>query len=562
MSAWEGSRVSSDRTHHHLDGQPLYPARFAEVLSFHAPGLAAARDATGAFHIDAAGRPGYTRRFTRAFGFYEGLAAVEDATGAFHIQANGTERYAARYGWCGNFQEGRCTVREKTPGAVYLHIDAAGQPCYPERYSYAGDYRDGIAVVQEPSGLHLHIDLQGRPLNGRRFLDLDVFHKGYARARDGWGWHHVNARGEPLYEHRFAAVEPFYNGQARVAREDGALEVINEQGEAVRELRPPCQSDLQILSGDMVGFWKTQALCASAEVRLTEGLPGTTAQIAERCKLPVDRCARLLRALGELGLVTRQGEHWRTTGRGALLHPGHPLSLLDAASHWGRDCSLLWERLPAALRGDKDWEPPRFFEHLAKDRQRLESYHRAMASYARHDYGGLAEYLPEMVSDVALDAGGGTGALLHALLSRRPSLRGILMERPEVAQFTEVPPDLVNRLEVRAGDLFQQWGVQGDAVFLARILHDWDDTLALRILVRAREALRHGGRIYVLERVLGTADVDMRCGLLDLHMLVSTGGRERTEAEFSALFERAGLRLIEHRAMGASGNSILIGRVI
>jgi hypothetical protein len=208
VSAWEETRVSADRTHHLLGGLPLYTSRFTEVLAFHAPGLAAVKDVTGAFHITPSARPAYARRFTRTFGFYGGLAAVESEQGAFHIRPDGTGLYAERYGWCGNFQEARCTVREKTAGAVYLHLDATGRALYPERYAYAGDYREGIAVVQEGSGLHLHLDLEGRPLNGRRFVDLDVFHKGYARARDARGWHHVDAKGEPLYVRRFAAVEP------------------------------------------------------------------------------------------------------------------------------------------------------------------------------------------------------------------------------------------------------------------------------------------------------------------------------------------------------------------
>jgi SAM-dependent methyltransferase len=539
--------------------QPLYSTRFTEVLAFHAPGLAAVKDTTGAFHIDTSGRAAYARRFTRTFGFYEGLAAVECEEGAFHIRPDGTQLYAQRHDWCGNYQEGRCTVREKQASALYFHLDTEGRPAYSERYAYAGDYREGIAVVQEPSGLHLHIDFTGRPLNGRRFLDLDVFHKGYARARDARGWHHVDSAGEPGYSRRFAAVEPFYNGQARVEREDGALEVINERGETVRELRGPLISSLQALSADMVGFWRTQALLTAVELGFPQGLPGTTAQVAERRGLPVDRCARLLRALGELGLVSREGVTWHTTERGALLHPEHPLSLADAARHWGQDCYRLWEHLPTALRGGEHWKPPRFFEQLAEKGPRLESYHRAMASYARHDHGGLAEGVPELTAGTVLDAGGGTGTLLHGLLRSRPGMHGVLLERPEVARLAAVPLDLRDRLQVRAGDLFQPWGTRADAIFLARVLHDWDDAEALRILGHAREALSPGGRLYVSELVLGMGDTDMGGGLLDLHMLVATGGRERTRAEFHTLFERAGLRLIESRPTGM--NTLLLGEV-
>lgn len=68
-----------------------------------------------------------------------------------------------------------------------------------------------------------HIEPDGGILHGRWYLDIDVFHKGFARARDEEGWMHVDFCGRPIYPRRFAMVEPFYNGQARVERMDGGL---------------------------------------------------------------------------------------------------------------------------------------------------------------------------------------------------------------------------------------------------------------------------------------------------------------------------------------------------
>jgi hypothetical protein len=68
-----------------------------------------------------------------------------------------------------------------------------------------------LAVVQAQDGRSTHIDPGGRRVHGQWFLDLDGFHKGFARARDDAGWMHIDARGAPVYARRFAAVEPFYN---------------------------------------------------------------------------------------------------------------------------------------------------------------------------------------------------------------------------------------------------------------------------------------------------------------------------------------------------------------
>jgi hypothetical protein len=232
---WQELTVAPDRTHHLKGGSPAYEARFEEVLTFHAPGLAPARDASGAYHIGPTGQAVYQAHYVRTFGFYEGRAAVQAHDGWCHILADGQPLYNERYAWCGNYQGGRCTVR-CTEG-LYLYLLHDGRVAYPERYRYAGDYRDGIAVVQRGDGLHTHINLEGQHIYRRWFLNLDVFHKGYARACDDGGWHHIDLQGRPLYARRFAVLEPFYNGQARVEDGDGSLLVINETGEVLVKLR-------------------------------------------------------------------------------------------------------------------------------------------------------------------------------------------------------------------------------------------------------------------------------------------------------------------------------------
>jgi hypothetical protein len=232
---WKDLIVAPDRTHHLLNDVPAYTTRFVEVLKFHAPGLAPVRDRSGAYHIQSDGQTVYDARYVRTFGFYEGRAAVQAHEGWFHILDDGRPLYPERYDWCGNFQGARCTVRNRENR--YFHLQLDGTAAYAERYRYAGDYRDGIAVVQHDDGLHTHIDHTGQLVHGQWFLDLDVFHKEFARARTTEGWLHIDMQGWPAYDRRFRAIEPFYNGQARVEEENGALLVINEVGETLVRLR-------------------------------------------------------------------------------------------------------------------------------------------------------------------------------------------------------------------------------------------------------------------------------------------------------------------------------------
>ncbi len=539
---WRHTTVAPDRTHHLIEGTPAYAHRFREVLKFHEPGLAPVLDDDGATHIDATGRPAYAARFLRTFGFYEGRAAVQATDGWLHVLPDGSPLYDARYGWCGNYQGGRCAVREKCGG--YLHLLADGEPAYTLRWRYAGDYRDGLAVVQRDDGLHSHVDLTGSLVHGRWHVDLDVFHKGFARARDVAGWMHVDERGEAIYERRFGSVEPFYNGQARVERFDGGLEVIDERGETVAELRPARRSEFAALSGDLVGYWRTDGIAGGVEVGLFEALPGTVVEVADRLGLHAARLGALLRALAELALVELRGETWSLTGRGAYLRVDHPWTLADAALEYAGPLRALWGELPQALR-DHSWRPPDVFGAVAADPARVVPHHRMLRSYARHDYPTVPGALRLRGDERVLDVGGGVGVLAELLLAEHPHLQVLVLDRPEVLD--QIPRR--NGLIGVAEDLFGSWSVRADVAVLARVAHDWADEDAVRILKNVRGALPPGGRVFLVEMLV--ADDGSFGGLCDLHLLMATGGRERTRHEYEQLLNQAGFDLVEVRTLAA-----------
>ena len=550
---WRGIGVSPTGAHHIRDGAPLYAGRFDEVLDFREPGLAPVRRGGEAWHIRTDGAPAYRRRFHRTFGFYEGLAAVAGSDGWRHIRPDGADLYPACFDWCGNFREGRCAVRESS--GCYLHITPEGKPAYDDRWRYAGDFRGGVAVAQSGDGRSTHIDPRGEPTHGVRFLDLDIFHKGYARARDEGGWTHIDATGRPLYARRFAMVEPFYNGQARVERFDGGLEVIDSAGSALVELRPSPRSEFAALSDDLTGFWRTQAICAAVELGVFEALPAATETVARTCDLDRDRAQRLLRALSELRLTEETVGEWRVTGRGGYLKAGHPWTLAGAAGEYGRVFSRMWEALPNILRG-VGGNPPDIFAEVAADPDRVATHHRMLMSYALHDYAQAPAAFGLRGNEHVIDAGGGLGAFAELLVNQYPRLRVTVLDRPEVIEQT-ARRALGDRVKARSADLFGPWGVEGDAVVVARVLHDWDDPRALRLLRAARRALPVGGRLFIVEMV--ASENGAAGSLCDLHVLAATGGKERTAGEYAALLGEAGFDAVGVRRIPAVP-SIIEGR--
>lgn len=534
--SWADIELASSGTHHLRGGEPLYAARFDAVGKFHAPGLAPVRVGSEAWHIDVEGRPAYEHRFHATFGFYEARAAVDDGEAWFHIDRHGRAIGPARHAWCGNFQEGRAVVRGRQ--GEHFHVDEYGQPTYAARWRYVGDYRDGRAVVQSALGLSTHIDRAGALVHGTWFEDLDVYHKGWARARDTGGWMHVDAQGCVGYRRRFASVEPFYNGQARVETFEGALELIDERGETIVELRGQRCSNLHALSRELVGIWRTRSVAAAVELGVFERLPASESQLAESCELPRESLRRLMRALAELDLVTWVDPHWRARPKGELLALAHPSTLADAALDYAGPLDEPWQQLVQVLRSPDDVRTS-WFETLAREPGWLRRHHRALHGYALHDYADLGELDVWRPGMRVVDAGGGTGALAGMLVARHPDLDVALLDRPEVLALVD---GTRAGIRLHPADLFEHWGMRADIVILARVLHDWSDGAAQQILARAREALDEGGRLLVIELVLddlyGTGPA--QGGLCDLHLLVTHRGCEREEGAWSTLLASAG----------------------
>jgi SAM-dependent methyltransferase len=153
-----------------------------------------------------------------------------------------------------------------------------------------------------------------------------------------------------------------------------------------------------------------------------------------------------------------------------------------------------------------------------------------------YDWGSL---------DTLVDVGSGNGAFTAELLARHPHLSATLFDLPHVIARTE--PELAKagvaeRATSVGGDFFQAVPAGADAYLLKTILHDWDTPRAQRIVQSVAAAMRPDSRMIILEAVPLPGDAYDIGKVMDVKQLVLFGGHARTEAEFDALFARAGLR--------------------
>lgn len=144
------------------------------------------------------------------------------------------------------------------------------------------------------------------------------------------------------------------------------------------------------------------------------------------------------------------------------------------------------------------------------------------------------------------DVGGGHGALMAAILAATPGLTGTVVDLPGVArQARQILRDqgLSDRCTVAAVDFFDRIPPGSDAYLMSNILHDWPDDRCTTILKNCHQAMTPTSMLLVVEMVVPPGNEPCVVKLLDLEMLVMTGGRERTLPEFRQLFESAGFQL-------------------
>jgi hypothetical protein len=144
-----------------------------------------------------------------------------------------------------------------------------------------------------------------------------------------------------------------------------------------------------------------------------------------------------------------------------------------------------------------------------------------------------------------VDVGGGQGILLASVLAQHGHLSGTVFDLAHVVadpSSPTTPPGVAPRWEVVTGSFFESVPA-ADVYLLKSILHDWPDDECREILGTCRRGLTDGGSVLVVETLLGRPCHDVDAAFSDLNMLVLPGGRARTEQEYAALFDAAGLRL-------------------
>ena len=320
---------------------------------------------------------------------------------------------------------------------------------------------------------------------------------------------------------------------------------------AATAVLPPHTQLIQMATG----YWVSRMVYAAARIGLADHLaagPKSAAELAGPTGTHESALHRLMRALASLGILSEDANHrFVLSPLGDALKSDAPGSarattLALAGDWWWRG----WEQFLYCLETGKTAMEKEFgttvFGYLAQHPEEASYFNEAMIGFHGDEPVAVASAYDFSACETIVDVGGGTGNLLAAILERHPRTRGILADLTHVVR--EAPAlvasrGVADRLAIEAINFFERVPAGGDVYLLSHVIHDWNEDDCLTILGNCRKAMKPGSRLLIVEMVLPPGDISHPGKLLDLAMLVMPGGQERTEDEYRALLDKAGLCL-------------------
>jgi hypothetical protein len=327
---------------------------------------------------------------------------------------------------------------------------------------------------------------------------------------------------------------------------------------------PPNQTDraatiamAQLLNG----AWIARVIHTAAELGIADHLgehPRDAISMADAMAVHAPSLARLLRALAAIGIVYEtEDRRYTLTPLGITLQSDRPGSMRGFARLILSEIDERpWQGLADAVRAG-DYAFHRAFgidawTYRSNNPKASKLFDEGMQSLTQGANAAIVTNYPFESFRWIIDVGGGNGALLLSILERHAGARGTVFELPHVAEHAReriAVANLASRCEAVEGDALTSVVAGADAYILKGVIHGRDDAEAVGIYRNCCDAMPVHAKLLVIERVLPERiDPDdtrnLANVLMDINMmLMSPGGRERTEVEHRQLLRQAGLQI-------------------
>lgn len=306
----------------------------------------------------------------------------------------------------------------------------------------------------------------------------------------------------------------------------------------------------------VTGYWISQSIYVAAKLGVADELingPQTSQELAKKLGCHDGSLYRVLRLLCTEDIFRETEKGFELTALAQHLRSDTQASMRAAVCMYGEEAFQAWGILFHTVKTgetgfDHHFEKP-VFEYYAEHPEASETFNKAMTGLGRTMYPNQAmiDVYDFAKHRVVIDVGGGHGDFLCDILLANPECQGVVYDLAHVivgAGKTFEERGLTQRARARTCNFLQEVMPGGDAYLLKRIIHDWNDIDAIKILKNCADSLTEEGRVLVVETVIPPGNEPFFGKNLDLHMMMITGGLERTEEEYRTLFSMAGLELV------------------
>jgi O-methyltransferase/methyltransferase family protein len=306
----------------------------------------------------------------------------------------------------------------------------------------------------------------------------------------------------------------------------------------------------------ITGFWMSRAVYLVAKLGIPDLLqsgPKSAEELAQATETHAPSLYRVLRALASIGVVkTETDGRFALTPLSELLVTGAPGSMRwFIISELGQEHYPAWGNLMHSVKTGEI----AFDNHFGVDIWGYFAQKPEDAAVFNNSMSGMTAVANEAIMSAydfssfsnIVDVGGGHGGLITSILKQNPRAAGVLYDADVVISGAKPRLEaagVADRCEAVAGDFFKEVPAGGDAYVMKWIIHDWEDEKAIRILKNCRSRMKQDGRLIIVDCVVPETNEPDFSKTFDLNMLVMTGGKERTAAEFKQLLASAGFKLL------------------
>jgi hypothetical protein len=301
----------------------------------------------------------------------------------------------------------------------------------------------------------------------------------------------------------------------------------------------------------IVGRWISKPIYVAAELGIADMLadgPKSIEKLAQASQSHAPSLYRMMRALASVGIFFEtETKRFELTPMAEYLKTGEmrPIALMFNSDWSDKAWGYFLDSVKTGGTAFEKAHGMSVSDWLEKNPEAAEVFDEANAIKAGSSHRAIVDVYDFSGIHTLTDVGGGLGVLMAEILIANPLMEGIVADTPSVIQKTGKKIQArgnEDRCQAVECDFFEKIPAGSDAYLMSNILHDWPDEQCRIILTNCHRAMKTESKLLVVEMVIAPGNEPSVAKLLDLEMLVITGGRERTEAEFNNLFVSSGFK--------------------